>query len=135
MSSPLLALERYVFPGHTAKVKQRLEGVIGPEAAQAGGEYSSWRVTSSWFALLTIGLSGWAEAIGGHVPRVLAVVSGLLLLYAAVAGVRAASRMGKLAQRYVAERYGVDLRGTGAGAWASGWERVIDRARKKGWST
>lgn len=124
-----------VFPTHTAKVKQRLEGVIGADAAQAGGEYSSGRLASSWFALLTVGLSGWAEAIGGGIPRVLAVVSGLLLLYAAVAAVMASSRMGKLAQRYVADRYGVDLRGTGAGAQASGWERVIDRARKKGWTT
>lgn len=126
-------LERFIFPRRAARVRQSLQGVIGPDAARAGGEYSGLRVATSCFALLTIGFAVWAEAIGGVLPVVLAVASGACLLYAAIAAVMASRRLGRQAQTYVAEHYGVDLRGTGAGAFRVGWERAIDRARRKGW--
>jgi hypothetical protein len=122
------------FPRHTAQVRSRLEGIIGSEAAQAAGEGSSLRILASSIALLGTGMSGWAVAIGGGAPRILAILCGLSFAYVAVVGVRTSGRVGRLARRYVAEHDGLDLHGYGGGSSVSGWQRSIERARKKGWT-
>jgi hypothetical protein len=124
-----------VFPGHTAKVRARLAGIIGEDAAQAAGENSSLRILASCIALLTTGMAGWAEYVGGGIPRIVAILCGLLFAYVAVIGVLTGGRVGKLARQYVSDHYGLDLRGYGGGSFASGWQRSIDRARKNGWTT
>jgi hypothetical protein len=78
-----------------------------------------------------VAFSGWAEVTGGGIPMVVAILCGVSFGCTAVAGTRLGRRADKLAHDYVREHLGYDLEGYGSGSSPSGWNRAIERARRK----
>lgn len=128
-------LAKFIFPKNTARVRDGLLNLVGREAAQQIGECSSLRMLASCLALATIALSGWAVAVGGGVPRILAVLCSLAFLFIAIAGINRSRGVTAAAQAFISQTYGLDLHGYTGGPSPSSWQRNIDRARKNGWTT
>ncbi len=122
---------RFRFPGHTRRVTRELEPIIGPSAAQLKGIASSTRLLGGGLVFACVGFSGWAEATGGGIPGLFAILCGVMFAWVAVVGTRIGRRADKLAHEYVREHLGYDLEGYGSGPSPSGWNRAIERAKRK----